>query len=328
MLQLSFTRGGDLRYGENPHQKAAVYSDPASAGANLVTAPLLHGKPLSYNNIADGSAAMQLVQDLHEAFPGQPAAAIIKHTNACGAAVAGTAAEAFDRARAGDPLAAFGGVLAINAPIDDDAAARIAAADNFLEVIVAPAYTDGAIATLGDRWANVRLLAVSDMTVTTGGRTLDLRSVPGGVLVQDSDSKLTSVKRWSHVAGPAPDDRRLDDAAFAWTVVKHLKSNAIAIAHDRALLGAGPGQVDRVQASRIAIDKAGDRLAAASGSSRAPVAASDAFFPFADGPEALIDAGVRCIVQPGGSKRDSETIDLCAKRDVTLLMTGVRHFRH
>lgn len=333
MLRLSYALQSDLRYGENPHQKAAVYKNPASAEPSVVSAEVLHGRELSYNNLHDGAAALELVQELHEIFADQPstsaAAAIIKHTNPCGVAIAPTLTKAFDRAYAGDPLAAYGGILAVNQPIDLTTAQHICDGQKFLEVIIAPrpGFDPAALKLIGERWPNVRLLVVNGIR-HTGYRKINYKSIPGGMLVQERDMRLANVNDWKHVAGPRPDDRMLDDAAFAWTLVKHLKSNAIAIAREGQMLGAGMGQVDRVTSCRLAIERAGDRLRNGVRSLFSPVAASDAFFPFPDGPKLLIDAGVKCLIHPGGSKRDADTIQLCEKRGVTCMLTSVRHFRH
>lgn len=331
MLRLSYARVSDLRYGENPHQPAAVYRNPASAEPSVVNAECLHGKELSYNNLNDAAAALELVQELAEVFPDSAGAAIIKHANPCGTGTATALHDAFTKAYEGDPLAAYGGILAVNRPIDLATAQKIVDGQKFLEVIVAPnledapAYASDALVLLKSRWANVRLLAVNGIH-HTGLRKINYKSIPGGMLVQERDMKLADMSEWTHAAGPVPNNATLNDAAFAWTVAKHLKSNAIAIARAGQLLGGGMGQVDRVNACQLAIDRAGTRLAhAAAGHA---VAASDAFFPFPDGPELLIKAGVKCIVHPGGSKRDQETIDLCKQHEVTLLITGTRHFRH
>jgi phosphoribosylaminoimidazolecarboxamide formyltransferase / IMP cyclohydrolase len=332
MLRLSYAHQSDLRYGENPHQRAAVYKNPASAEPSVVSAGVLHGKELSYNNLHDGAAALELVQELSELFPNRAAAAIIKHTNPCGAAVAHSLSEAWQRAHEGDPLAAYGGILAVNQPVDLDAARQITEGQKFLEVIVAPAmagqpaYAPEAFEMLSKRWPNVRLLAVNGIR-HTAQRKLNYKSIPGGMLVQERDMKLANFREWEHAAGPRPSDQTLEDAAFIWTIAKHSKSNAIAIGLDLQLLGVGMGQVDRVNACQLAIMRAGDRLKKVA-RDRVAVAASDAFFPFPDGPQLLIDAGVKCIVHPGGSKRDQETIDLCKQRDVTCLITNVRHFKH
>jgi phosphoribosylaminoimidazolecarboxamide formyltransferase / IMP cyclohydrolase len=330
MLRLSYARVSDLRYGENPHQNAAVYRNPASAEPSVVTAEMLHGKELSYNNLHDGAAALELVQELHELMPDIAAAAIIKHANPCGAAVAPSLAEAVSGAYRSDPLAAYGGILAVNRSVDETAALYICEGQKFLEVIIAPvmegkpAFDSAALNLLQKRWPNVRLLAVNGIG-HTGFRKINYKSVPGGMLVQERDMKPANVREWSHAAGPSPSDAMLKDAAFAWTVAKHMKSNAVTLGANGQLLGGGMGQVDRVTACRLAIERAGGRIRS---SSIPVVAASDAFFPFPDGPELLINAGVKCIVHPGGSKRDQETIDLCERHGVTCLITGVRHFRH
>jgi phosphoribosylaminoimidazolecarboxamide formyltransferase/IMP cyclohydrolase len=324
MLRLTYAHHADLRYGENPHQQAAVYANPASAEPSVVKARLLHGKPLSYNNLHDGAAALQLVQDLHLSEFDACAAAIIKHANPCGAAVAGSLAEAFERAYDGDPLAAYGGVLAMSTVVDDVAAACIVEGRKFLEVIIAPGFHEAARTMLAERWKSARLLAVGDLHHSPASH-MDYKSIPGGMLVQERDLRGADVADWSHAAGPPPNEQLIREAAFIWMVCKHLRSNAIAIGAGGQMIGAGMGQVDRVNACRLAVDRAGDRARL---DDRHVIAASDAFFPFPDGPTILIDAGVTCLVHPGGSKRDQETIDLCNQRQVTCLLTGVRHFRH
>ena len=316
----------ELRYGENPHQRGAVYADPSAAGPSVVRARVLHGKALSYNNLLDAGAALELVQDLAAQAGGATAAAcaVVKHTNPCGAAVGGSVLESFERAWAGDPLAAFGGIVAFSRDVDAATAEAMAAGERFLEVVVAPGYEPAALAALQARWKNARLLATGPLGAPVPG--LSWRSVPGGMLAQDRDVHPIDASRFKHAAGPAPDAATLRDAGMLFTVAKHLKSNAVCIGAGGALWGAGAGQMDRVASCRNAVEKARARLAAAAGA--VPVAASDAFFPFADGPTLLADAGVRCIVHPGGSKRDQDTLDLCDARGVTCLLTGTRHFRH
>lgn len=314
-LRISFTKAMDLRYGENPHQQAALYRDPASYGPTIVNADLLHGKALSYNNVGDAAAALLLVREFV-----QPAAAVIKHANPCGAAVADSVADAFVAAYEGDPLAAYGGIVAFNQSVDEAAARHIVEGSKFFEVIIAPSYEPAARELIAQRWANVRLLAVGDHVPTTD-RKIEMRSIPGGLLVQDQDRRKAQPETWQHAAGPALTPERLADAAVVWIIAKHLKSNAIAVGGAGCLYGAGAGQMDRLASCRLAVEKAGERANGA-------IAASDAFFPFPDGPQILIDAGVTCIVHPGGSKRDQETLDLCNKHGVTCLLTGVRHFRH
>jgi phosphoribosylaminoimidazolecarboxamide formyltransferase/IMP cyclohydrolase len=323
MLRLSYTLQDDLRYGENPHQRAAVYMNPASGEPSVVTGDVLHGKALSYNNLHDGAAALELVQDLHEIAPDRCAAVIIKHTNACGGAVADTLADAFARAHDTDSTAAYGGILAVSDVIDLATAQMICEGSKFLEMIVAPGYADNALNMLRDRWKNVRILDVHSMR-HTGRRKINYKSIPGGMLVQERDTNLPVTHEWIHAAGPAPTPALLEDAAIMVIFAKHLKSNAIAIGRNGQLLGAGIGQVDRVTACRLAIEKAGERMTPGG----PMIAASDAFFPFADGPRTLIDAGVNCIVQPGGAKRDRDTIALCDERNVTCLITTIRQFKH
>jgi phosphoribosylaminoimidazolecarboxamide formyltransferase / IMP cyclohydrolase len=310
-----------LRYGENPDQAAAVYRDLEHAGPSVVTAKVVAGKPLSYNNLMDAAAALELVQDLHAAT-NKPAAAIIKHANPCGAAIAETLNEAVDKAWKCDALAAFGGIVALSGEVDLDLAHTITHGEKFLEVVVATAFTEEANAALSDRWKNIRLLAVGD--APPQAKWHQIKSVQGGLLVQEGFSVLATSPDWQHVAGPPPTTSQFEDARLAWITCAHLKSNAISIVDNAALIGGGMGQVDRVSAARLAIQRAGDALNIAS----APVAGSDAFFPFPDGPELLINAGVTCIVQPGGSVRDQDTIDLCNTKNVTLLHTGTRRFRH
>ena len=324
VLRHGFTRHLDLRYGENPHQLAAAYADPSANGPSVVNAALLHGKPLSYNNLLDAAAALELVQDLAETFPDSPSAAVLKHTNPCGCAVAGSLREAFELAYAGDPLAAYGGIVACNRIVDRATAESIVAGEKFLEVIVAEGFDADALELLTQRWKQVRLLAVGAIKSSTGHAT-SWRSIPGGMLVQDQDRLAVSLGGFKHVAGPAPKASALADAAMLTVVVKHLKSNAVCIGSAGTLWGAGAGQMDRVASCRIAIEKARQRLGQGVG---CVTAASDAFFPFSDGPELLIDAGVRCLVHPGGSKRDQDTFDLCNARGVTCLTTGTRRFRH
>ncbi len=327
-LELSLPMQQLLRYGENPHQLGALYRDPTFVGQSVAAAELLRGKPLSYNNLLDAAAALELVQDLH-AQGSLSACAVIKHTNACGAALAPSALQAFHLAWGGDPLAAFGGVVAFSAEVDTATATEMVKGERFLEVVVAPSFAPHALTLLESRWKNARLLAVGH-TPRSAAQTaapLSLRSIPGGVLAQQQDMHAIRAESFVHAAGPAPTAAMLRDAGAMFVVAKHLKSNAVCIGCNLALLGAGAGQMDRVASCRGAIAKARAHLDALPASD-APVAASDAFFPFADGPTLLADAGVKCIVHPGGSKRDQETFDLCNQRAVTCMITGTRHFRH
>ncbi|MBA2529153.1 MAG: bifunctional phosphoribosylaminoimidazolecarboxamide formyltransferase/IMP cyclohydrolase [Euzebyales bacterium] len=300
----------DLRYGENPHQAAAFYAEPGPRWG-LASAQQLGGKALSHTNLADADAAWGMATDFDE-----PCVAIVKHTNPAGLAVAGTLAEAYPRARSGDPVSAFGGIVAANRVVDAATARQIT--EIFTEVVVAPGYDDDALALLGEK-ANLRVLAVR--TPRPPARPLEVRSVSGGLLVQDADSAPEQPGAWTVPTATKPDDATLAELRFAWQVCKHVKSNAIVLASDRAVVGVGAGQMSRVDSVRIAVDKSRGRAAGA-------VLASDAFFPFRDGADAALDAGVRAIVQPGGSIRDAEVVTACEERGVPLVLTGRRHFRH
>ena len=331
-IQVALTRKAKLRYGENPHQYAALYRDMAQQDGGIVDAHTVEGKPLSYNNILDAAAAFELVKDLVALTTrgaNGVAACVVKHTNPCGAAIGANAADAFDKAYAGDPLAAYGGIVAISARLSAADATNIAKPDRFLEVVVAESFEPEAIAILAGRWKNVRLLAVGSMR-RTPTNALQLRSVPGGVLVQEQDGAVDAATEFKLTAGPAPSEALRQDAEFLAVIAKHLKSNAVCVGAQQTLWGAGAGQMDRVASCKHAIEKAQLKLQAAIAHATTIVvtAASDAFFPFDDGPRLLIDAGVKCLVHPGGSKRDGDTETLCKNRNVTLLVTGTRHFRH
>lgn len=326
ILRLNYVGQRGLRYGENPHQSAAVYNNPASTGPSVVGGRLLQGKPLSYNNFLDAAAALDIVQDLRDLDPKRSAATIVKHTNPCGAGIGNTAAEAFEEAYAGDPVAAYGGIIASSSEIDRATATAMAEGGRFLEAIVAPKFDTDATKILGERWANCRLIEVGPLD-DHDRSGITYRSISGGLLAQQIDNQPFQADDLRQVAGPVADEAMRQAAGVACTCVKHLKSNAVCIGNTVRLLGAGAGQMDRVAACRIAVEKARQAIQEANASG-AIVAASDAFFPFPDGPEILIDAGVNCIVHPGGSKRDQETFDLCEKRGVTCLLSGVRHFKH
>ena len=331
-IQVALTRKAKLRYGENPHQYAALYRDMAQQDGGIVDAHTVEGKPLSYNNILDAAAAFELVKDLVALTTrgaNGVAACVVKHTNPCGAAIGANAADAFDKAYAGDPLAAYGGIVAISARLSAADATNIAKPDRFLEVVVAESFEPEAVAILAARWKNVRLLAVGSMR-RAPTNALQLRSVPGGVLVQEQDCAVDAATEFKLTAGPAPSEALRQDAEFLAVIAKHLKSNAVCVGAQQTLWGAGAGQMDRVASCKHAIEKAQLKLQAAIAHPTTIVvtAASDAFFPFDDGPRLLIDAGVKCLVHPGGSKRDGDTETLCKNRGVTLLVTGTRHFRH
>ena len=322
MIELQASREQVLRYGENPHQRAALYIDSNSKEAGIAAAKQRSGKPLSFNNINDAAAALECARDLHLATD-QPAAVVIKHTNPCGASVSTSPVQAFEQAHAGDPLAAYGGILAMTSHVDEELASSITGTARFLEVILAPSYSDEAVKQLEARWANVRLLEVADIS-SQPDASWNIRSIGGGLLVQDRDRKLATPAHWQIAVGDGLDDQTATNAVIAWTVAKHLMSNSIAIAGNERLLGVGSGQVDRVTACRLAVEKAEESLK----DCNQPVAASDAFFPFADGPQVLLQAGIKTLIHPGGSKRDEETFEACREHDATCLLTGTRTFRH
>ncbi|SDL38177.1 bifunctional phosphoribosylaminoimidazolecarboxamide formyltransferase/IMP cyclohydrolase [Tessaracoccus oleiagri] len=301
----------DLRYGENSHQNAAVYRN-GYGDAGLAGATQLHGKEMSYNNYVDADAARRAAYDFAE-----PAVAIIKHANPCGIAVGADVAEAHRKAHACDPVSAFGGVIAVNRPVSVDMARQVS--EVFTEVIVAPDYEDGAVEVLAAK-KNLRIL-VADAARNSG---ISLREIDGGMLLQETDaidSEGDAPTNWQLVSGEAADEATLRDLEFAWRAVRAVKSNAILLAADGASVGVGMGQVNRVDSCHLAVDRAGDRA-------RGSVAASDAFFPFADGAQVLIDAGVKAIVQPGGSVRDKEVVEAVAAAGITMYFTGTRHFFH
>ncbi|WP_454195113.1 bifunctional phosphoribosylaminoimidazolecarboxamide formyltransferase/IMP cyclohydrolase [Nocardia sp. Marseille-Q1738] len=307
----TWERSAVLRYGENPHQAAALYTN-GDGSLGLAQARQLHGKEMSYNNYVDADAAWRAAFD-HE----DPAVAIIKHANPCGIALGADIAEAHRKAHACDPVSAFGGVIAANREVTVEMAEQVA--EIFTEVIVAPSYADGAVEVL-QRKKNVRIL-VAEPPRRAG---TELRPISGGALLQQRDvldAAGDDPANWTLAAGEPADPQTSADLAFAWRACRAVKSNAILLAHDGASVGVGMGQVNRVDAVGLAVQRAGDRA-------KGSVAASDAYFPFPDGPQTLIQAGVRAIVQPGGSVRDQETIDLAREAGVTLYLTGARHFAH
>ncbi|MDR7523000.1 MAG: bifunctional phosphoribosylaminoimidazolecarboxamide formyltransferase/IMP cyclohydrolase [Armatimonadota bacterium] len=315
-LTLTFRRQAELRYGENPHQRAALYAATVPVCGEVISAQVQGGRALSYNNIADLEAAWALVRDLPP-----PSAAIIKHANPCGAATAGTVRDAFVRAREGDPVSAFGGIAAVNAPVDRAAAQEMA--DLFLEAIVAPSFEPDALAVLRAK-KSLRLLAAGHAgagPVAAWPWGLEVRSLRGGLLAQEADVLGRDESRWVVATDRAPDAAEWEDLRFAWAVCAHVKSNAIVLARDRQVVGVGAGQMSRVDSVRLAAAKAGDRA-------RGAVAASDAFFPFPDGIEAASAAGVTAIIQPGGSVRDAEVIASANRLGLAMVFTGERHFRH
>ena len=306
MLRLSFNKAFDLRYGENPHQEAALYSD--GTGKGIANGKQLQGKELSYNNIVDLQAAWDLAQEFDESV-----CAIIKHTNPCGTAVAPTLAEAYKRALECDPVSAFGGVIGVNRSIDRGTATEMAKL--FLEAIAAPGFDDAAREIFATK-KNLRLVEVVPMQ-----QTWVLKNVSGGVLLQDNDMRPLTDADLKVVSERQPTEQEMRDLLFAWKVCKHVKSNAILYARNGQSTGVGAGQMSRVDSARIGAMKS---VLGIQGS----VAASDAFFPFPDGVEEIAKAGATAIIQPGGSVRDQEVIDAANKLGLAMVTTGVRHFRH
>ncbi len=305
----------DLRYGENPHQQAAFYARVGSPTHLLEGVRQLHGKELSFNNLLDLSSARELVEEF-----GRPACAIVKHNNPCGCAVADSASEAYARAFACDPQSAYGGVIAINRAVDRRAAERLS--KQFIEVLLAPAFEPAALELLQEK-KNVRLLELAEWPERS--REVDSKPVIGGQLVQTRDEVSEAREQMSVVSTAQPTEEQWQDMLFAWTVCRHVRSNAIVLAHAGATVGIGAGQMSRVDAVRIAIDKAREfQPELLAGSSLA----SDAFFPFADGPQLAIDAGLAAIIQPGGSVRDEEVIAAVDAAGVVMVATARRHFRH
>ncbi|MEU6847644.1 bifunctional phosphoribosylaminoimidazolecarboxamide formyltransferase/IMP cyclohydrolase [Streptomyces sp. NPDC046716] len=309
-LGATYARKNVLRYGENPHQGAALYVDGTGG---LAEAEQLHGKEMSYNNFTDTDAARRAAYD-HE----DPCVAIIKHANPCGIAVAGNLAEAHRKAHACDPVSAYGGVIAVNRPVTKEMAEQVA--DIFTEVIVAPDYEDGALEALTKK-KNIRVLRAPNGP----SARVETKQIDGGALLQvtdrlqaDGDNPAT----WTLATGDALSQGELDELAFAWKACRAVKSNAILLAKDGASVGVGMGQVNRVDSCKLAVERAGEERA------RGAYAASDAFFPFPDGPQILIDAGVKAIVQPGGSIRDELVVEAAKKAGVTMYFTGTRHFFH
>ena len=315
-LTISLKRENTLRYGENPHQKAALYSD-GSAGANLINAKQLNGKELSYNNLLDLDAAFNIARSLPNA-----AASVIKHNNPCGAASSDSLADAAQKAMDGDPVSAFGSIIGFNQSVDAATAEVLSKPGLFIEAIAAPTFAPEAveILTTKPKWkSNVRLMEVGDVGAVAVNRSF--RQIDGGMLAQESDTSCDVYDDWQVVTETQPTDEMMANLRFAWAVVRHVKSNAIVITRDQALWGAGAGQMSRVDSVEISISKAGDKT-------KGSVLGSDAFFPFPDSIERAASAGVAAIIQPGGSKRDQEVIDACNKHGLPMVFTGRRHFRH
>ena len=312
-LNFNFSKVQDLRYGENPHQHAAFYRDPTRVPGALANYRQLQGKELSYNNLADADAAWECVKTFE-----RPACVIVKHANPCGAAIADDLAAAYQRAFATDPTSAFGGIIAFNRELDTTAAEAIL--QQFVEVVIAPRVGDAALNKLSAK-ANVRVLEVP---LEAGANELDLKRIGGGLLVQTPDVRNVDATELQVVTKLRPTPAQLADLLFAWRVAKFVKSNAIVFCASGMTLGVGAGQMSRVDSARIAAIKAQNAGLSLDGS----VVASDAFFPFRDGLDVVIDAGARAVIQPGGSVRDDEVVAAADERGVAMVLTGIRHFRH
>ncbi len=300
----------ELRYGENPHQKAAFYRSGIPASGTVANAKQLHGKELSYNNIVDVDAAWQLVNEFV-----QPAAVIIKHTNPCGTAIGETLAEAYHRAYEADSVSAFGGIIAVNRPMDKATAEQIVT--TFMEAVIAPSFDEESLDILRTK-KNLRLLEIGEKVPNND---MWIEKVSGGFLVQELDNHVLKAEDVKVVTEKAPTAEQMKELIFAWNIVKHVKSNAIVVTKDGQSLGVGAGQMNRVGSANIAFEQAGEKCKGA-------VLASDAFFPFRDTIDAAAAAGITAVIQPGGSVRDQESIDACNEHGIAMVFTGVRHFKH
>ena len=312
-VTIGLTRVSSLRYGENPHQRGALYVPAGGGSGGLARARQLHGRELSFNNLMDADAAWRTVSDYDEA-----AVCVIKHANPCGLASRDDIAEAYELAYRGDPVSAFGGIVGFNRTVT--AAAAEAMEPVFYEVVVAPGYDGDALEIL-QRKRNLRILSVEPAEAAPGAPDYDVRPLSGGILVQTPDAIAENPQTWTTATERAPSDAELADLAFAWKAVKHIKSNAIAFVKDRTLVGMGAGQPNRVVSVHLSQRAAGDKAAGC-------VLASDAFFPFPDNIELAAEAGITAIVQPGGSIRDDEVIAAADQAGIAMVFTGVRHFRH
>ncbi len=308
---VTYEKVQNLRYGENPHQQAAFYKDPVVSGMSIARAKQLHGKELSYNNIQDANAALEILAEYEE-----PAAVAVKHMNPCGIGVAETIEDAFQRAYDADTVSIFGGIVALNREINQETAEKLSKI--FLEIVIAPDFTEEALEILTQK-KNIRLLQLAFSKAEK--ESLKLTAVNGGVLVQTKDQTITLPEDWIVATDRKPSEQEIADLLFAWKAVKHVKSNAIVLAKDNMTVGIGAGQMNRVGSAKIAIEQAGDKANGA-------VMASDAFFPMPDTVEEAAKAGIKAIIQPGGSKRDQDSIDVCNKHGICMVYTGMRHFKH
>ena len=312
VLTMTFEKAQDMRYGENPHQRAAFYKDIPVPAGSLVNAIQLQGKELSYNNISDTDGALELLREFDET-----AVIAVKHANPCGVGVADSISQAYKLAYEADPVSIFGGIVVTNTKIDFVTAKMMN--ESFLEIIVAPDYTKDALKVFSKK-KNLRVLQL-DAGKTVAAGTKYMKKVYGGLLVQDYNDKILPDEGFTVVTKAQPTEQQMKDMMLAWKIVKHGKSNGIAIAKDNQSLGIGPGQVSRIWAAEAAIERSGAKI-------KGSALASDAFFPFDDTVKAAADAGVTCIIQPGGSLRDADSIAACDERDIVMVFTGMRQFKH
>jgi phosphoribosylaminoimidazolecarboxamide formyltransferase / IMP cyclohydrolase len=309
---VTYEKVQDLRYGENPHQKAAFYRKPLAAEGSITTAAQLHGKELSYNNINDANTALQIVKEFSE-----PAVVAVKHMNPCGVGIGSNVLEAYKKAYAADPTSIFGGIVAANGTVDGETAKLLN--EIFLEIVIAPDFTQEALDILKGK-KNLRLLKLGSLGALSKPQPI-VTTVEGGMLVQDSDAYQLTDADLKVVSDRQPTEQELKQLLFAWKVVKHVKSNAIVLAADNMTIGVGAGQMNRVGAARIAIEQAGDQA-------KGSVLASDAFFPMGDTLELAAKAGITAVIQPGGSIKDEDSIRVANEYGIAMVMTGVRHFKH
>jgi phosphoribosylaminoimidazolecarboxamide formyltransferase/IMP cyclohydrolase len=312
-ITITFEKAQEMRYGENPHQKAVFYKEPIKTKGMIPDVEQLHGKEMSFNNINDANTAIEIIKCFSE-----PAAVAIKHANPCGVGVAENIYEAYKKAYEADKVSIFGGVIATNREINDLTANEINKI--FVEIIIAPSFTPRAIEILTEK-KNIRILKLSDIVCEIPKETLDFKKVAGGLLLQEYDNFISNEDNMKFVTDKRPSEEELKDLIFAMKVVKHTKSNAIVLAKNNMTVGVGPGQMNRIGALKIAVECAGEK-------SNNSVMASDAFFPFSDCVEEAYKAGIKAIIQPGGSMKDQESIDACNRYGIAMVFTGIRHFKH
>lgn len=312
-ITMTFEKVQDMRYGENPHQKAVFYKEVTAKEGCIANAIQLHGKELSYNNINDTNGALDLLKEFDE-----PTVVAVKHANPCGVGSAGSIYEAYIKAYEADPVSIFGGIVAANREIDGETAKEISKI--FVEIVIAPSYTENALDIL-TRKKNIRILKLDGITRKPSRRDFDMKKVSGGILVQECNTELVNMNDIKYVTSQKPDEKQMEDLIFAMKVVKHTKSNAIVLVKNKQTVGIGPGQANRVTSVKIALDYAKEKAKGA-------VLASDAYFPFPDWIEMAASSGIMAVMQPGGSIRDQESIDGCNEKGIAMVFTGMRHFKH